>query len=118
MVQHDTTSRRLLELFEVSRHDAGRAVDTQAKQVHAAFPEIEWLESDLAWGNPRVRDLWASPSLTLYHDNKFDRYVVRAFDEAGLNSRNPLHWRLLMYLFSIAHFGPKRGRGPRRFWST
>jgi hypothetical protein len=45
-----------------------------------------------------------------------DRAVITAFDKAGLDSKNPIHWNFLVYLFALAHFGKLRGRGRPPEW--
>jgi hypothetical protein len=42
-----------------------------------------------------------------------DRAVVTAFDKAGLDPKNPMHWNFLVYLFAFAHFGKWEGRRGR-----
>jgi hypothetical protein len=45
-----------------------------------------------------------------------DRAVITAFDKAGLDPKNPIHWNFLVYLFALAHFGKRRGRGRPPEW--
>jgi hypothetical protein len=45
-----------------------------------------------------------------------DRAVITAFDKAGLDPKNPIHWNFLVYLFALAHFGKWPGRGRPLEW--
>jgi hypothetical protein len=43
--------------------------------------------------------------------------VNKAFAQAGLDPKNPIHWKILVYLFAFAHFGQWPGRGRQREWT-
>lgn len=47
-------------------------------------------------------------SLRLDPTDPKDGALVKAFEEAGLDHRNPLHWRSLLESFAEAHFGKNR----------
>jgi hypothetical protein len=47
-----------------------------------------------------------------------DRSMAIAFEAAGLDVRNALHWRLLMETFCWAHFGDKSKPGKPLYWTS
>ena len=51
-------------------------------------------------------------------DGDVDKPIRVAFQRAGLDVHNPLHWRLLIWMFSRAHFGARTQPGAPRFWTT
>lgn len=69
------------------------------------------------WDNPFVRNETASDAVTLDSENPMDEQIGLAFNAAGLNHKNPWHWRILLGMFAVAHFGPKRRRGARKLWA-
>jgi hypothetical protein len=60
-------------------------------------------------------------ALTLDEANPRDIQILRAFKVAGLDHRNPLHWRELLEVFAEAHFGKKKTKpvkwDSRKFYS-
>src|SRR5580698_7090284 len=44
-------------------------------------------------------------ALRLFKDSKEDAAMLTAFKEAGLDHRNPMHWRELVAIFAEVHFG-------------
>lgn len=63
-----------------------------------------------------ARQMIASDLLKITDPDGVDKSLKRAFDEAGLDHGNPLHWRQLISLLAEAHFGPrmKRTADPER----
>jgi hypothetical protein len=64
------------------------------------------------------KSLIADYVLTLNLDNELDKPLAAAFAAAGLDYKNPLHWKLLLREFAIAHFVPKRGGGAPIKWTA
>jgi len=58
---------------------------------------------------------WASTLLVL-QDSPYDAPLAKAFDAAGLDPVNPIHWRILISFFAMAHFGQGKGRGRPAEW--
>jgi len=46
-----------------------------------------------------------------------DRAIIRAFEAANLNVKNPLDWRILLERFCWAHFGDKGKPGKAIYWT-
>ena len=63
------------------------------------------------------KSLVADYVLTLNPDNELDKPLAAAFAAAGLDHKNPLHWKTLLREFAIAHFLPRRGGGAPIKWS-
>jgi hypothetical protein len=79
---------------------------------------------DQYWGppfkdNPMIRDASAAAALKpLDPQNQWHKPVIVAFQKAGLDPNNPLHWRLLLQYFCFAHFRfTRRRRGAPELWN-
>ncbi len=102
---NDTVKKRLAELFSSG---LGAEVSARVKEV----------EKEIGLDANIVPADWVDPTmvaLTLNPSSVFDQAAITAFNKAGLDSKDPIHWRLLMILFSWAHFGkwPGPGRPPK-----
>jgi hypothetical protein len=100
--RQDPTSKRLLNLLE-------QAKIMNTKQVTDAIPlhqEMNELLSILE-GKPLMGVLWRG-ILSLNEKDKRDIEMLQAFETAGLDHRNPFHWRKLLECFAEAHFGKKK----------
>jgi hypothetical protein len=79
---------------------------------------IEDLHTLPQFENSIFRQLSTEAFLRVDQADTNDRVLARAFEEAGLNSNHPLHWKLLLWAFADAHFGAKAGApkkwGPER----
>ena len=64
------------------------------------------------------KSLIADYIFTLNPDHELDKPLVMAFAAAGLNHKNPFHWKLLLREFAIAHFLPRRGGGAPTKWTA
>jgi hypothetical protein len=100
----DSTAKRLAALFNsgLGAELLGRLNEMEQKlgeESHAISPD---------WADP------TTAALALNQSSVFDQAVITAFNKAGLDPNDPIHWKALMVLFSWAHFGkwPSRGRPP------
>lgn len=98
--------------------------DTAAKRLTALFNSglgaelsgrLKEMEQKLGPESYAILPDWADPTmaaLALNQSSVFDQAVITAFNKAGLDPNDPIHWKALMVLFSWAHFGkwPSRGR--------
>ena len=55
-------------------------------------------------------------SLTVFPGNPLDDAIAIGFAKSGLNVRDPVHWKLLLALFCIAHFGEWPKIGAPKYW--
>jgi hypothetical protein len=58
--------------------------------------------------NPLGRGLLWNTVLNLNEKDQKNIEILRAFETAGLDHRNPFHWRKLLECFAKAHFGKKK----------
>jgi hypothetical protein len=56
-------------------------------------------------------------ALTLFPGNPLDDAIARGLDLTGLDSRNPSHWKLLLAVFCIAHFGEWKKHAAPKEWT-
>jgi hypothetical protein len=109
--------QRLAEFFDATKQGAStRTGKLTVDSLRRMDPTTSWGESDLDWDNEIIRDAYAASVLTL-SDAIADKPVAAAFVASGLNPKNPIHWRMLISLFSWAHFEDRRGRGRPPEWS-
>jgi hypothetical protein len=67
------------------------------------------------WSDPETRSAAAHHALSI---NGQDSSLKKAFEAAGLDDRNPFHWRKLITYFADVHFGSNRKRSGRKTkWS-
>jgi hypothetical protein len=104
----------LAQMFDSHRKDP-LSIDKPLEHFKKRHPEVDW-DAQIERDPSILRDSMAVSALKLYDDD-FDRPVAIAFERAGLDPENPLHWRLLLNYFCWAHFRPKRGRGAPELWS-
>jgi hypothetical protein len=69
------------------------------------------------WDDPSTREVAADSALTLRKESSLYRPVAAVFESAGLNLKNPFHWRILFDFFCWAHFRPKGKPGRPGKWS-
>jgi hypothetical protein len=98
-VKKDTPSRRFWDLLEEFK----RHVDVKG--------------DDTDWTNP-AEMLKLALSFSVHPGNPGDDAIATAFAKSGLNVRNPLHWKLLLTLFCLAHFGEWPKRAAERLWTS
>ena len=104
----DTVAKRLAQLFDSG---VGAKVSARLKEVEKEIgPDASVVLPDFA--DPTMAILTLDPSST------FDQAAITAFNKAGLDPKDPIHWRLLVILFSWAHFGKWRFRGRPPEWIT
>jgi hypothetical protein len=103
----DTVAKRLAQLFDSG---LGAEVSVRLKELEKEIdPDVNVVLSD--WADPTMAILTLNPSST------FDQAAITAFNKAGLDPKDPNHWRLLVILFSWAHFGKRRSRGRPPIWT-
>jgi len=72
---------------------------------------------DITPSNPTVLSVLRKMALQV-SDAETDKPIKTAFRKAGLDEKNPLHWRILIWMFARAHFGPTPKLGARRVWTA
>jgi hypothetical protein len=101
----DTVAKRLAELFTGG---LGARLSARLKTLEQELgPAANVVIPD---GNA-VLPAWVDPIITIFSLNPSS-----TFDQAVLN-KNPVHWKLLVTLFSWAHFGKWRSRGRPLKWT-
>jgi hypothetical protein len=72
---------------------------------------------DADWTDQRLREVAANIALTLC-DTPGDSSLRKAFEQFGLDPRNPFDWRSLLHSFANAHFDePARVLGAPPKWN-
>jgi hypothetical protein len=80
------------------------------------YPDEDW--GDPFPDYPRIRDASAAAALEqLDPQNEWHKPAIVAFQKAGLDPNNPVHWRLLLQYFCFAHFRFARRRGAPELWN-
>lgn len=100
--RQDTIARRLDRLFRAKRQSPSSAF---FDKIVEQLPE--------GWEYTRGRSLLAELALDFDLSGPHHRPLALAFKGAGLDPRNPLHWRLLIEYFAWAHFGHFKSGKPR-----
>jgi hypothetical protein len=118
---HKNPSQRLSEFFKISAEKQD-VVSTSFRETLFSFAkqldkDKEWHLSNFNLEDPEVRAVYALESTRLGSDIT-DWPLVEAFRKAGLDDKNPLHWRMLLMFFCWSHFPPKRTVGISTLWTT
>jgi hypothetical protein len=100
----DTSSRKLSELFRERR--TSRELAERFFEDDYFKPEQTSLSRFFDYKNDEIFLCLSRIALQLRDDD--DRSLIKAFEEAGLDPQNPLHWRELFSIFAEVHFGPMR----------
>jgi hypothetical protein len=99
--RRDPTAKRLFDQFKQTRLVNGRKIfDSLLSQPGKSYDQIFNLEDD------RIYLYIARKALHL-SGTKDDQMLIKAFDAAGLDHRDPTDWRTLLSCFVEAHFGSK-----------
>jgi hypothetical protein len=69
------------------------------------------------WDDRQVREIAADDALTLVESSLLSKSQIALFERAGLNPKNPYHWRILFDLFCWSQFRPQTKRGAPKKWS-
>jgi hypothetical protein len=102
--RRDSSAKRLFQLFEESR--LPRQVAKQAFDERILNPAGTSFDQFFDFdNNMMVHAACSRIALRLNEGNEKDAPLVAAFREAGLDHRNPLHWRHLLSMFAETHFG-------------
>jgi hypothetical protein len=104
--RRDSSSKLLRHLF-----DESRTIKQQSMQLYdseLALPPGISLDQLFNFDNDAMHAAASRCSLRLDKTDENDAAMLRAFDAAGLDHRNPLDWRTLLSLFAEAHFGKRR----------
>ena len=116
--KEDSASRWLAAHFKAMKQAAASlAARREIEILQSLNPGSVWNASHFDWDKPAIRDAWAASVLTLAPNSEFDGPLADAFTAAGLDPKNPFHWRLLVSVFALAHFRKRRGRGRPEEWS-
>jgi hypothetical protein len=100
----DATAKRLLKLLEDARpFNSQRVTDAALGPLSEVFNSLMLPNLD----DPLVHATLTRGALMLDQTDQQDALILRAFEAAGLDHRNPLHWRMLLGYFAEAHFGKK-----------
>jgi hypothetical protein len=83
-----------------------KAQGANPKAPESGAADREGPPRDIAINHPLMQDILSSFA-TQVGDSQIDRPVRAAFQKAGLDQKNPLHWRVLMWMFAQSYFGPK-----------
>jgi hypothetical protein len=129
----DTPERRLARLFEENKRRSNKADEADNKRFELFERVISentgkeaQKESDgstIGEFHDAIRammrkSLIADYVLTLNPSSELDKPLAAAFAAAGLDHKNPLHWKRLIREFAIAHFVPRRGGGAPTKWTA
>jgi hypothetical protein len=102
----DTVAKRLAELFNSG---LGAKVSAGVKELEKKIgPDANIVLPD--WAEPTMDALTLNPS------SIFDKAAITAFTKAGLDPKDAIHWKVLIIMFSWAHFGKWPGRGRPPMW--
>jgi hypothetical protein len=97
------------------KHDPSTRFQELLRRYKTLIPKSE--DADLQ--DPLVRNLRLPLSFSVLPGNLLDDAISMAFSKTDLNIRDPLQWKLLLALFSMAHFAtwpPKKG--PTKRWTS
>jgi hypothetical protein len=104
--RRDSSSKRLLQLFDetrLSRELAKRFFeDDILKPAGATFDQL------FDFNNDAIHAAFSRTALRLNDADKKDASLLAAFRKAGLDHKNPLHWKHLLSMFAETHFGKVR----------
>ena len=101
--RRDFSSKRLLQLFDetrLSRELAKRFFeDDILKPAGTTFDQL------FDFNNDAIHAAFSRIALRLNDADKKHASVLAAFRKAGLDHKNPLHWKHLLSMFAETHFG-------------
>jgi hypothetical protein len=104
----DPTSKRLFKLFEeLEMVTSPKALDLVRDRLLSEDGTTEE-EANPDFDDRLTRLVASQVALTLGQLNDYNTPILRAFEAAGLDHRNPLHWRSLLRCFCQAHFGKRK----------
>jgi hypothetical protein len=102
--RQDATAKRLLKLLEDARPiNSQQVTDAVLGPLSEVFNTLMLPNLD----DPLVHATLTRSALMLDKSHQQDALILRAFEAAGLDPRNPLNWRQLLGYFAEAHFGKK-----------
>ncbi len=110
--RRDSSSKLLRQRFDESRRTG-----QQAKQLfdsEFALQPGTSLDQLFNFDNDVVHAAFSRYSLRLDEADEDDAAMLRAFEAASLDHRNPFDWRTLLSLFAEVHFGKIRTK--RKTW--
>jgi hypothetical protein len=139
----DSAEKRLSELFEQSAHKLAdrfaakierdlawvkSKIDAIGRLTPNTSEDVEFIRTltsggflldpdDLTPTNPTILSMTRNMALEV-SDTETDMPIRTAFRKAGLDETNPLHWRILIWMFARAHFGPKPKLGTPQIWTA
>jgi hypothetical protein len=117
VTKQDVPSKILSQLLNEQKKESYSELGRElAEHLREHFPEKDW--GDRFPDNPRIRDASAAAALEqLDPQNEWHKPAIVAFQKAGLDPNNPVHWRLLLQYFCFAHFRSARRRGAPELWN-
>jgi hypothetical protein len=104
--RRDSSSKRLIQLFEERRLLPGLA--ERFFEEGFLIPAGTSFDQLIDFKNEIVHAACSRIALRLNTTLQKDAPLLAAFEEAGLNHQNPLHWRALLAMFAEVHFGKKK----------
>jgi len=104
--RRDSSSKSLRQRFDESRRDWQRAKQLFDSEITS--PAGTSFDQLFDFDNDVVHAAFSRCFLRLDEANEHDAAMLRAFEAAGLDHRNPLDWRTLLSLFAEVHFGKIR----------
>jgi hypothetical protein len=103
--RRDSSSKLLRKLFDESpmiQQQSKQLFDSEVAPAGTSFDRL------FEFDNFLVHAATSRCALRLRKDDEDPSAMLRAFEAAGLDHRNPLDWRTLLSLFAEAHFGKIR----------
>ena len=116
MAHRDSASQRLTEAIRLlaTRERTAfalKAIGANGEETVARI--ISWEDMD----DELLKNVAARRAMSLT-DEPIDAPIKAAFAAANLDPDDPLHWNVLMFLLSWAHFGDRRRRGAPTKWDS
>jgi hypothetical protein len=108
----DTIAKRLAELFSLGpRLSVAVQKLEEEKGPAAKVVSLDWNEILPDRVEPIITIFSLDPSLAT------DQAIITAFNKAGLDPKNPIHWKALLSFFAYAHFGKWPSSGRPKKWT-
>lgn len=101
--RRDSSSKRLFQLFEQSQ--LPRELGQRFFEEDFLKPAGTSLDQLFDFNNDLIYLAISRSALHLNEGNEKDTRLLAAFKAAGLDHRNPRHWRELLSMFAEVHFG-------------
>ena len=114
MTSKDSSSKRLAAAFKLKSEMGEYQLVAKSVEGPEIVQRIPWEE---AADDPQIAMVLYRRIFSLA-TNFYDPLLESAFADAALDSKNPFHWRKLLYLFVWAHFGDRPKLGRPKEWDS